>query len=64
MLNLYAMYDLTFPVDLTRHYLQELTRRRMDARVRVLPCGHYTSGRAPFKFLVGYYLTKFLATTL
>jgi hypothetical protein len=64
MLNLYAIYDLTFPVDLTRHYLQELTRRRFNARVRVLPCGHYTSGRAPFKFLVGYHLTKFLATNL
>ena len=64
MLNLYAIYDLTFPVDLTRHYLEELTRRRIDAHVRVLPCGHYTSGRAPFKFLVGYHLTKFLATTL
>ncbi len=64
MLNLYAIYDLTFPVDLSRRYLEELTRRRIEARIRMLPCGHYSSGRAPFKFLVGYHLTKFLATKL
>jgi hypothetical protein len=64
MLNLYAIYDLTFPVSLSRQYLRELDRRRVRTKVRVLPCGHYTSGRAPFKFLVGYHLTKFLARTL
>lgn len=65
MLNLYAIYDLTFPVDLSRHYLDELTRRRIDTTVvRMLPCGHYSSGRVPFKFLVGYYLTKFLVKRL
>jgi dienelactone hydrolase len=64
MLNLYAIYDLTFPVDLSRQYLRELDRRRIRTRVRVLPCGHYTSGRAPFKFLVGYHLTNFLARNL
>lgn len=64
MLNLSALYDLTFPVDLSRHYLDELARRQINTKVRILPCGHYTSGRAPFKFLVGYHLTKFLATKL
>jgi len=64
MLNLYATYDLTFPVDLSRWYLEELARRQVEADIRVLPCGHYTSGRAPFKFLVGYYLTRFLMKAL
>ena len=64
MLNLYAMYDLTFPPELSRLYLDELDRRRIVTEVRVLPCGHYTSGRVPFKFLVGYHLTKFLTTRM
>jgi len=64
MLNIYAKYDLTFPVGLSRQYLDELTRRRIATTIRALPCGHYTSGRAPFKFLVGYHLTRFLARTL
>jgi hypothetical protein len=64
MLNLYARYDLTFPVDLSRHYLEELNRRRIATDNRLLPCGHYTSGKAPFKFLVGYHLTRFLIRNL
>ena len=53
------------PVDLSRHYLDELDAPADSTRASgVLPCGHYTSGRAPFKFLVGYHLTKFLATNL
>jgi hypothetical protein len=64
MLNLYALYDLTFPLELSRHYFQELDRRGIVTNIRALPCGHYTSGRMPFKFLVGYYLTRFLATRL
>jgi hypothetical protein len=30
----------------------------------VLPCGHYSSGAAPFKFLDGYVLTRFLIRNL
>jgi hypothetical protein len=32
--------------------------------VATLPCGHYTTGEAPFKFLDGYYLGNFLARHL
>jgi dienelactone hydrolase len=64
LLNLYARYDLTFPVDLSRKYLADLDERRIVTEVRQLPCGHYTSGRVPFKFMVGYHLTKFLVTRL
>lgn len=64
MLNVYALYDLTFPIDLSRGYLGELGRREIPHSRAVLPCGHYTSGKVPFKFLVGYYLTRFLAREL
>jgi hypothetical protein len=32
--------------------------------VAVLPCGHYSTGMSPFKWLDGYVLTKFLRSTL
>jgi hypothetical protein len=28
--------------------------------VAVLPCGHYTTGETPFKFLDAYYMASFL----
>ena len=28
----------------------------------MLPCGHYSTGITPFKYLDGYVLTKFLGT--
>ena len=59
-LLVYARYDLTFPVDLSRQLVDEFQRRDIPTEVAVLPCGHYTTGEAPFKFLDGYYLAKFL----
>ena len=44
--------------------VEEWKRRDPTTRVAVLPCGHYTTGEAPFKFLDGYYLGNFLARTL
>jgi hypothetical protein len=61
---IYALWDETFPVDLSRDFLAEFDRQRVPHDVRILPCGHYTTGRAPFKFLDGYYLTEFLVKKL
>jgi hypothetical protein len=61
---IYALYDDTFPVDLSRNFIDEFKRRQVPHEVAVLPCGHYTTGKAPFKFLDGYYLTEFLVRTL
>ena len=61
ILLIYARYDLTFPVDLSRAFIDEFDRRGIPHETAVLPCGHYTTGKTPFKFLDGYYLTKFLA---
>jgi hypothetical protein len=63
-LLVYAMYDLTFPVDLSRHLVQEFRRRRIPHEVAVLPCGHYSTGSAPFKYLDGYVLTRFMHRNL
>jgi dienelactone hydrolase len=63
-LLVYARYDLTFPVDLSRTLIDEFARRRLPHEVAVLPCGHYSTGNVPFKFLDGYVLTKFLLRSL
>lgn len=59
-LVVYATYDLTFPPELSRELIAELARRKVDHRVAVLPCGHYTSGETPFKFLDAWHMAKFL----
>jgi hypothetical protein len=58
-LSISARYDLTFPVELSRLFLEDCQRHRVAVHKAFLPCGHYTSGRAPFKFLDGYYIVNF-----
>ena len=60
----YAKYDLTFPVDLSRMLVEEFKRRGVPHEVAVLPCGHYSTGMAPFKFLDAYLLVRFLRQNL
>ena len=59
-LLVYAKYDLTFPVDLSRNLVDEFRRRRIPHELAVLPCGHYSTGVAPFKYLDGFTLARFL----
>jgi len=63
-LLVYARYDLTFPVDLSRTLVAEFERRSLPHEVAVLPCGHYSTGMAPFKFLDAYLLIRFLRRAL
>jgi dienelactone hydrolase len=63
-LLVYAKYDLTFPVHLSQELVAEFRRRAIPHRAVVLPCGHYSTGAAPFKFVDGYVLTKFLHENL
>jgi dienelactone hydrolase len=63
-LLVYAKYDLTFPVDLSVQLVNEFRRRGVTTEVAVLPCGHYSTGEAPFKFLDAYFLARFLRRNL
>jgi len=63
-LLVYARYDLSFPVDLSRFLIDEFRRRQVPHDVAVLPCGHYSTGNAPFKFMDGYVLVRFLYRNL
>jgi dienelactone hydrolase len=64
VLLVYARYDQTFPVDLSRAFLAEFARQGVRHDTTVLPCGHYTTGKTPFKYLDGYALTRFFVKKL
>ncbi len=61
VLLVYARYDHSFPVRLSRDLVADFRRRGLDPEVFVLPCGHYSTGIAPFSWLDGYALIRFLA---
>lgn len=60
ILLVYARYDLTFPVNLSRLLVNEFRARRIEHRLAVLPCGHYSTGVTPFKWMDGLVLCRFL----
>lgn len=64
VLLVYARYDLTFPLHLSRELIDSFEAMGLSPRVAMLPCGHYSTGMTPFKYLDGYVLTKFLGTRL
>jgi dienelactone hydrolase len=63
-LLVYARYDLTFPVDLSEDLVREFRARRIPHQTAVLRCGHYSTGKAPFKYVDGWILTRFLRKAL
>ncbi len=63
-LLVYARYDLTFPVSLSRRLVHDFRAMELPHEVVVLPCGHYSTGVSPFKWLDGYVLTRFLHNAL
>jgi pimeloyl-ACP methyl ester carboxylesterase len=63
-LLVYARYDLTFPRDLSEDLVREFRSRHIPHEVAVLRCGHYSTGKAPFKFVDGWILTRFLKKAL
>ena len=64
LLLVYARYDLTFPVGLSRLLVNEFRRRGIAHQLMVLPCGHYSTGVTPFKWMDGLTLCRFLARAL
>jgi dienelactone hydrolase len=61
-LIVYAKYDMTFLPEFSRRVVEEFSRYRLDHKVAVLPCGHYTTGETPYKYLDGWHLASFLRT--
>jgi dienelactone hydrolase len=61
-LVIYAKYDLTFLPAFSRQVVEQFRRHNLDHKVAVLPCGHYTSGEAPYKYMDGWQIASFLRT--
>jgi dienelactone hydrolase len=61
-LIVYAKYDLTFLPEFSQQVVDEFVRHGLDHKVAVLPCGHYTTGETPYKYMDGWHLASFLRT--
>jgi dienelactone hydrolase len=61
-LIIYAKYDMTFLPEFSRQVVDEFARYKTDHKVVALPCGHYTTGETPFKYMDGWQLATFLRT--
>ena len=61
---IYTRYDTTFPVHLSRQVIHGAREYKWDHDVTVLPCGHYTMGEFPFKYVTGYEICSFLKRNL
>ena len=61
-LIIYANYDLTFLPEFSREVVSEFARHALDHKVVVLPCGHYTTGETPYKYMDGWHLASFFRT--
>ncbi len=60
ILCVYANYDLTFPREYSLKVVDSFRQSHLKYEIRVLPCGHYTTGETPFQFLDGWYLGWFV----
>jgi dienelactone hydrolase len=59
-LVIHATYDLTFPLEYSLDVLKNFDRLKIDYVSKVLPCGHYTTGETPYKYIDGWYLGSFI----
>jgi dienelactone hydrolase len=59
-LVVHATYDLTFPLEYSLDVLKNFDALKIDYVSKVLPCGHYTTGETPYKYLDGWYLGSFI----
>ncbi len=59
-LVVYAPYDLTFRKEFSLQVLKNFDQQGIDYEARVLPCGHYTTGETPYKYIDGWYLGSFV----
>jgi dienelactone hydrolase len=61
-LIIYAKYDMTFLPEFSEQVVEEFEKYKLDYKVVVLPCGHYTMGETPYKYMDGWQLVSFLRT--
>ena len=64
ILAISGRYDPTFWPEFTESFFQTMRRNGVAFEALALPCGHYSLGVAPFKYVVGYRFGTFLAREL
>ncbi len=64
ILAISGRYDPTFWPEFTNAFLREVRRDGLQIETLSLPCGHYSLGAAPFKYVVGLRLGMFLFQSL
>jgi dienelactone hydrolase len=60
VLVVHAKYDLTFLEEFSQDVLKNFDRHKVDYVARMLPCGHYTTGETPYKYIDAWYLSSFI----
>src|SRR5207302_1732191 len=63
-LFIYSTYDTTFLPRYSAAIVGKMREHEVDHKVVVMPCGHYTMGETPFKFIDGYHICAYLKRTL
>ena len=57
---IYTLYDLSFPVDLSRDTINALRKHKIKHSETVIPCGHYTLGQKPWVYYDAFKIVSFL----
>ena len=60
VLVVHAKYDLTFLEKFSQDVLTNFDQHGIDYVARTLPCGHYTTGETPYKYIDAWYLSSFI----
>jgi hypothetical protein len=61
---IYTRYDTTFPRHLSQQVIEGARQHLKRYEATELPCGHYTMGEFPFKYITGYQICAFLKRNL
>jgi hypothetical protein len=59
----HARYDLTFLPEYSHQVIASFTEHGIDFVAKALPCGHYTTGETPYKFIDGWWLGSFVVSS-
>ena len=57
---IYTLYDLSFPVDLSRDTIKALRSHKIKHSEVTIPCGHYTLGEKPWVYYDAFKMVSFL----
>jgi hypothetical protein len=60
-LMIYGRYDLTFLPEFSVQAAGEFLRHGLDTTIKAMPCGHYSLGETPYKYMDAWHISRFLA---